>query len=71
MIDMHFVQGLPLTKVAEAMGVDKSKYWTFWRRFHALMASLREGMEARGIERRPAWREDVSGSGLTPPDDGP
>jgi len=69
-IDLYFVQGLPLTKVAEAMGIDKPRYQTFRRRFHELMASLREGMEARGIDGRAPWREDISGHALTAPDEG-
>jgi hypothetical protein len=64
-LDLHFGQRLPLTQVAAAMGVDTAAgYRTFVRRFHAVLASLREGLERRGIRELPPWRADVSGHAL-------
>jgi hypothetical protein len=64
MLEMHFVERVPLTEVAAAMGVDDSGYRTFVRRFHELLASLRDGLYRRGIMEIPAWREDLSGHAL-------
>jgi DNA-directed RNA polymerase specialized sigma24 family protein len=70
-IDLHFVQGLSLAQVAEVLGYEKSAYTTFWRNFQALMSWLRTGLVARGINQRPAWREEVSGRVLGDPADDP
>ena len=64
MLEMHFAQGMPLTEVAAAMGVGGPGYRTFVRRFHDVLASLREGLRERGIGERPPWREEVSGHAL-------
>jgi DNA-directed RNA polymerase specialized sigma24 family protein len=64
MLEMHFAQRMPLTEVAAAMGVEGSKYRTFVRRFHEVLASLRDGLRKRGIAEMPSWREGVSGRAL-------
>lgn len=61
MLEMHFVEQRPLTEVAAAMGVDAHGYSSFVRRFHGVLASLRDGLAKRGIKERPPWREEVSG----------
>jgi DNA-directed RNA polymerase specialized sigma24 family protein len=64
MIEMHFGERKPLTEVAAAMGVDKQGYRTFVRRFHEVLATLREGLARRGMREMPPWREDASGRAL-------
>jgi DNA-directed RNA polymerase specialized sigma24 family protein len=70
-LHLHFVRGMSLSKVAAALGYEASAYVTFWRDFHALMAWFRDGLAARGIDKRPAWREEVSGRVLGDPADDP
>jgi DNA-directed RNA polymerase specialized sigma subunit len=64
MLEMRFTQHMPLTQVAEAMGVAPSGYSTFVRGFHKLLAKIRAGLKARGITEMPPWLEDVSGQAL-------
>lgn len=66
MIDLHFVERIPLTQVAAVMGGDKVSYWVFVRRFHEVMAALRRGLERRGIAEAPPWMEGISGNALGP-----
>jgi RNA polymerase sigma factor (sigma-70 family) len=63
-LEMHFRDGIPLTEVAAALGVDASGYRTFVRRFHDALAALREALAKRGIRERPPWREEVAGEVL-------
>lgn len=64
MLELRFGEQRPLTEVAAVMGVDARGYRTFVRRFHAVVAALREGLEKRGIRELPPWREAVSGRAL-------
>ena len=64
MIELRFVEEKTLAEVAAAMGVHARGYRTFVRRYHELLASLREGLSARGIREMPPWIEEVSGHTL-------
>ena len=64
MLELHFRDGLPLTEVAAAMGVEPRGYRTFVRRFHDALAAIREVLAKRGIPERPPWREAVGGEVL-------